>query len=220
MRASFPSMMPVCTGFSRKETPSLPGPASTRDSFCHCSSEGPGTASPLAFSSLAFSFDFFFDFFFILFFFFLLLSLSLSFARFFLLCRLFFVLESLSLVSPEEELEEEEDEEELVDEDAGSEEEVLAFLFFLSFPSFFFSAVCKKRLNGAAQPHRAGMLLIPLPAWFLSCLNSKAPKHKDPDHITACGARPAHEGLQGSALVRTRLKWAQSAQQGGRHQCG
>lgn len=121
------------------------GPASTRDSFCHCSSEGPGTTSPLPFSSFAFSFDFFFDFFFILFFFFLLLSLS--FARFFLLCRLFFVLESLSLEPPEEELEEEEDEEELVDEDAGSEEEVLAFLFFLSFPSFFFSSLAAAELD-------------------------------------------------------------------------
>lgn len=104
-------------------------------------------SSPLAFSSLALSFDFFFDFFFNLFFFFFL---SFCFARFFLPCRLFFVLESLSLESPELELEEEEDEEELVDEDAVSEEEVLAFLFFLSFPSFFFSAIHKKRLSGTA----------------------------------------------------------------------
>lgn len=119
------------------------GPESTSDSFCHCSSEGPGTTSPLAFSSLALSFDFFFDFFFILFFFFFL---SFCFARFFLLCRLFFVLESLSLESSEE-LEEEEDEEELVDEDAVSEEEVLAFLFFLSFPSFFFSSLAAAELD-------------------------------------------------------------------------
>lgn len=156
MQASFPSMTLVCPGFSSRETPLLPGPESTSDSFCQCSSEGPGTASPLAFSSLALSFDFFFDFFFILFFFFLFLSFG--FARFFLLCRFFFVLESLSLESSEEELEEEEDEEEPVDEDAVSEEEVLAFLFFLSFLSFFFSAIHKKRLSGHPPPSLVSFL--------------------------------------------------------------
>lgn len=51
------------------------------------------------------------------------------------------------------------------------EEEVLAFLFFLSFPSFFFSAKHKKRVSAAAlalQQQRCWV--IPLPAWFLSCL--------------------------------------------------
>lgn len=96
-------------------------------------------------SSLVFSFDFFLDFFFIFFFFFL----SLCFARFFLLCRLFFALGSLSLESSEEELEEDEDEEELEEEDV-SEEDVLAFLFFLLFPSFFFSAMNKKKVSRAA----------------------------------------------------------------------
>ena len=167
MQVSFPSATRVCPGFSRRETPSLPGPESTSDSFCHCSSEGPGTASPLAFSSLALSFDFFFDFFFILFFFFFFF-LSFCFARFFLPCRLFFVLESVSLESSEEELEE--DEEEPVDEDAVSEEEVLAFLFFLSFPSFFFSAIHKKRLSGAAlAPRQQGCWLSPSqPGSFLA----------------------------------------------------
>lgn len=164
----FPNATPVCPFFSRREPPPLPGPESTSDSFCHCSSEGPGTTSPLAFSSLALSFDFFFDFFFILFFFFFFLSFC--FARFFLLCRLFFVLESLSLESSEEELEEEEDEEEPVDEDAVAEEEVLAFLFFLSFPSFFFSAIHKKRLSGAAPaPRQRGCWSYPSqPGFFLA----------------------------------------------------
>ena len=169
MQVSFPSTTRVCPGLSRRETPSLPGPESTSDSFCHCSSEGPGTASPLAFSSLALSFDFFFDFFFILFFFFFFsFFLSFCFARCFLPCRLFFVLESLSLESSEEELEE--DEEEPVDEDAVSEEEVLAFLFFLSFPSFFFSAIHKKRLSGAAlAPRQQGCWLSPSqPGSFLA----------------------------------------------------
>lgn len=153
-------------------TSSLPGPASTMDSFCHCSSDGPGTASPLPFSSLAPSFAFFFAFFFTLFFFFFL---SFCFARFFLPCRLFFVLESLSLESSEEELEEEEDEEELVDEDAVSEEEVLAFLFFLSFRSFFFSAIHKKRLRGAALASQQEGCQSPPPSLLSSCPSSKAP---------------------------------------------
>lgn len=148
----------------------LPGPASSSDSFCHCSSEGPGSTSSLVFSSLALSFDFFFDFFFALFFFFFFLSFC--FTRFFLPCCLFLVLESLSLESSEEVLEEEEDEEELLDEDAVSEEDVLAFLFFLSFLSFFFSAIHNKRLGGAAlAPGSRGSCLSP-PAWFLSCLNT------------------------------------------------
>lgn len=152
---------------------SLPGPESTSDSFCHCSSEGPGTTSALALSSLAFSFDFFLDFFFILFFFFFF---SLCFARFFLLCRLFFALGSLSLESSEEELEEDEDEEELEEEDV-SEEDVLAFLFFLLFPSFFFSAMHKERVSRAAlAPWQQGFPLSPaVVAALLSQPEDKVP---------------------------------------------
>lgn len=102
----------------------------------------------MALSSLALSFDFFFSFFFILFFF---LFLSFCFACFFLLCRLFFGLASLSLESSEEELEDVEDEEELEEEeDAVPEDDVLAFLFFLALPSFFLSS----RADAEPDPRR------------------------------------------------------------------
>lgn len=78
-------------------------------------------------------------------------------------------MESPSLESSEEELEEEEDEEELVDEDVP-EEEVLAFLFFLSFPSFFFSAMHKKRVSGAALALQQQRCWLSPSAWFLSRL--------------------------------------------------
>lgn len=194
---------------------SLPGPESTSDSFCHCSSEGPGTTSALALSSLAFSFDFFLDFFFILFFFFF----SLCFARFFLLCRLFFALGSLSLESSEEELEEDEDEEELEEEDV-SEEDVLAFLFFLLFPSFFFSAVHKKRVSRAAlAPWQQVFLLSPVVVTApLSQPEDKVPRANPLCAATwntsGCGAvLPAQheERPQGSAPVRAPPKRAQSA---------
>lgn len=112
-------------------------------------------------------------------------------------------MESLSLESSEEELEEEEDEEELVDEDVP-EEEVLAFFFFLSFPSFFFSAIHKERVSGAAlvlQKQRCWF--IPLPAWFLSCLEFPSVATFNP----GCSVVPGR-GAQDSALVRTRPKWA------------
>lgn len=133
----------LCSLTEQVETQLLPGPDSTRESFCHCSREGPGAPSALAFSSLALSLHFFFSFFFSFFFF---LFLSFCFVRFFLLCRLFFDLGSLSLDSSEEELEEEVSE----DEDAVSEEEVFAALFFLSLSLFFLSATqreggCRER---------------------------------------------------------------------------
>lgn len=116
------------------------GPGSTKDSFCHCSSDGPGIPSTLALSSLAWSLDFFFCFFFIFFFFFFL---SFCLVCFFLLNLLFFGLEPLSLESSEEELEEEEEVPE--DELVISEEEVLAFLFFFSL-AFFFSSLVEAEL--------------------------------------------------------------------------
>lgn len=96
-------------------------------------------------------------------------------------------MESLSLESSEEELEEEEDDEELVDEDV-SEEEVLAFLFFLSFTSFFFSAIHKQRLSGAA--------LVP---------------HAAPHCQTSTG------GSAGFPACQNKTKMALSSQQGNRH---
>lgn len=125
------------------------GPESASGSFCHSSSEGPGSASLTPLSSLTLSFDFFFNFFFIFFFFFL----SLCFPRFLLLCC--FALVSLSL----EEVEEEDDEER--EEDDLSEDEAFAFLFFFFLPSFFLPSLAAAELSRCRGPGEAALLLAP-----------------------------------------------------------
>lgn len=97
-----------------------------------------------------------------------------------------------------------------MDEDVP-EEEVLAFLFFLSFPSFF-SAMHKKRVSGAALAlQQQQMLVIPPPSLVSFLPGIPLCAHLYPGML--CGTSSAHRGAEGSALVRTRPKWAQTRRQ-------